>query len=348
MEPVVIHCGLGYDIDIGLDFTAQINSLIMGGNVFLITDRNVANLYKERIQINYNPDRSFIIKPGEFSKSLSSTEKICRKMFDSRCDRKTTVIALGGGVVGDLAGFVSSIYMRGVDYVQIPTTLLAMVDSSVGGKTAVDLDKYKNIIGSFKQPKRVILDLSFLKTMPLKQITSGLGEIAKTALLDAELFDFLGSNIINVVGRDGETLAHTIERCIRIKADVVTKDERETGLRRILNIGHTFGHGIETLYSCRDTHGEYVLSGLYYELRLAEILSVTESDYAKAIYRLLEKIQGTPIKLEKKNHERLVGIMLADKKNHDSRIAFVLPESKGKIKETSLTKEELLSQMKFI
>jgi 3-dehydroquinate synthase len=255
------------------------------------------------------------------------------------------VIALGGGVVGDLAGFAAAVFMRGVDYIQIPTTLLAMVDSSVGGKTAVNLFKFKNMAGSFKQPGSVFIDLAFLKTLPLKHITSGLGEVAKTALLDAELFDFASGNVIGLVSQNRDVILRAVELCLKIKSGIVTEDEKEAGLRRRLNAGHTFGHALETLFSYKAGHGEYVLNGMYFELILARALGIADEEYAKNVFKFLDMLLPRRLTVKKKLFPRLLDISESDKKNRDGGIAFVLPVRKGEVREAVLTREELLPRL---
>jgi 3-dehydroquinate synthase len=336
MYNFVLDSGLGYEIKLSSDAAKEINTLITQENVFLITDSNIARIYREKLQVNYSPARTYILKPGEKAKSLKVAEKICRAMMYSGADRQTTVVALGGGVTGDLAGFCASVFMRGVPYVQIPTTLLSMVDSSVGGKTGVDLDGRKNMVGSFKQPSSVIIDFSFLDTLPHRQLTSGFGEIIKTALLDAELFDYVSENIMGLITLNLESLKAVVERCLKVKASVVARDEREAGIRKTLNAGHTIGHAMETLFNFRESHGEYVSSGLYYELVLALILGVVDKDYAKLVFKLLDKAQPERIRLPKKRVHEFLEIMTRDKKNKNSQTVFMLPVSKGEVREHSI------------
>jgi 3-dehydroquinate synthase len=263
----------------------------------------------------------------------------------ARLSRADVVVALGGGVTGDMTGFAAATYLRGVSFVQIPTTLLAMVDSSVGGKTAVDLDSFKNMIGCFKQPREVFIDLAFLKTLPFEHITSGLGEVVKTALLDKALFEFVNKNIMGLVSQNRETVSRAVEMCLRIKSDIVSKDEKESGLRRRLNAGHTFGHALETLFSYKAGHGEYVLNGIYYELALSRILGFSNGEYAKSVFRLIGKLLPKRLSVPEKKYRSFLDIACSDKKNKDGGIAFVFPANNGEIREESMSREGLMSRL---
>ncbi len=243
--------------------------------VVVVTDSNIYKIYGDLIKSEFARFVELVdiivVPPGEKSKSFAGVDQIITRMLELQCDRNVAVIAFGGGMVGDLAGFVAAIYKRGVNYIQVPTTLLAQVDSSVGGKTGINHALGKNLIGSFFQPKLVWSDLDLLKSLPEKEIRCGLGEIIKYGVIwDEELFSFLEENINSVFELDMDTIAYLVKRSCEIKTEVVAEDERELGLRMILNFGHTVGHGIEAEMGYKKlSHGEAVLVGMLAESKIA-------------------------------------------------------------------------------
>lgn len=333
-----INCKLGYDIEVDYEIEERVRDFLagLGDNVFLITDTNVRKYYAASLALDALGKRMYVIKAGEQSKSLNAAGDICTAMIAAGCDRKTTVVALGGGVVGDLAGFVAAIFMRGVPYVQIPTTLLAMVDSSVGGKTAVDLGMYKNMIGAFKQPSRVLVCVDFLATLNTRELRSGLGEIIKTALLDKGIFNNVVEHCTELFTSEYGVMLNCIADCIRYKVGVVEADEKEAGLRRVLNLGHTIGHGLEAIGKHKYSHGEYVLNGIWYELKLARILNCVDEDYARRIAELVNlALEGEFRPL--KRLDRIFDYIVADKKNTDGKICCILPVREGEVREEYYT-----------
>jgi 3-dehydroquinate synthase len=270
---------------------------------------------------------------GEAVKSLSSASRLYDVLADSRADRKTLVVPVGGGVIGDLAGFVAATFSRGLPLVMVPTTLLAMVDSSVGGKVGINHPKAKNLIGAFHQPIGVWIDTAVLETLPDREYRSGLAEVVKYGvILDADLFAYLERNADAVLAREPESVRHVVARCCRLKADVVERDEREeTGLRAILNYGHTFAHAFETVAGYGAwLHGEAVAAGMACAARLAVHRGLIPSDLAERQDYLLARF-GLPTRPEPWPIEELLSVMRSDKKNVAGRIRLVLPRRLGEV-----------------
>jgi 3-dehydroquinate synthase len=271
-----------------------------------------------------------VLPDGEAHKDWQALNAVFDALLEKRCGRDTTLVALGGGVIGDLAGFAAATYQRGVSYIQVPTTLLSQVDSSVGGKTAINHPLGKNMIGAFHQPRLVLADMDTLKTLPERELRSGLAEVIKHGLIrDAEFFAWLEKNIERLLSRDVEASAHAVRRSIEIKADIVAQDERESGLRRVLNFGHTFGHAIETgLGYGAWLHGEAVAAGMVMATDLSRQLGyLTEAD-AGRIASLLRRA-GLPTAAKGIAPGRMRQLMSVDKKVKEGRIHFVLLERLG-------------------
>jgi 3-dehydroquinate synthase len=262
---------------------------------------------------------------AETKKNIRTVELLCRKLTRAGADRKSLIVAVGGGVVGDVAGFVAASYLRGVALVHVPTTLVAQVDSSIGGKTGVNLPEGKNLVGAFYAPRLVVIDTDLLRTLPERQFRSGLAEVIKYGVIaDAELFAYLEQNMDGVLRRDAQALGHIIPRCVEIKADVVSRDEREAGLREILNFGHTFGHALESVTRYRRyLHGEAVAWGMIAAALLGRELGITAANdvsrRASLIYRV-GKLPGWPRVAPK----ILIAAMLSDKKTRSGKLRFVL------------------------
>ncbi|OLS02354.1 3-dehydroquinate synthase [Tissierella creatinophila] len=311
----------------------------------IITDKNVDCLYGEKVLggLKGKEIHKFIIEPGERSKTFSTVEKILNRMIEKGLTRKSKIIALGGGVVGDIAGFCASIYMRGISFIQIPTTLLAQVDSSVGGKTGVNMILGKNMVGSFYQPEAVIIDTDTLNTLPKKELISGMGEIVKYGVIwDYDFLNLIEENLENILNLEEVIMKKIIKKCCEIKAEVVSKDERELGIRKILNFGHTIGHALEstTAYK-RYTHGEAVLIGMYYEALMAKGYGYIEDEYFKEIENIIKSL-GVSLDIEEFSNDSLIESMMKDKKNKDGKISFILPKKKGVVKEVLLNRGEIL------
>jgi 3-dehydroquinate synthase len=274
-----------------------------------------------------------VVPPGEGSKSLAGAAKLYDALLDFKADRHTLVVALGGGVVGDLAGFVAATYARGVPLAMVPSTLLAQVDSAVGGKTAVNHPGAKNIIGVFYQPIAVWVDTQTLETLPPRELRCGLAEVVKYAMImDAPFFDELERDASIILSRDAGALRHIVARSCRLKARVVAQDEREeSGLRAILNFGHTVGHAIESVagYGGAFEHGEAVAAGMVAESRLAHRLGLIGDEVVDRLVCLLAKF-GLPTSAPGLDHDHLLLAMSHDKKNRRGRVRFVLPRAIGR------------------
>jgi len=321
-----------YNIHIACKYP-QLEIIDLINKVFIITDHNVENLYlKKFIGEAKNVLGFYSIKAGEQSKSLTQAEDIFSAMIKAGADRKTVVIALGGGVVGDLAGFVAATFMRGVPFYQCPTTLLAMVDSSVGGKVAVNHKLGKNIIGNFYQPKGVYISTDTLKTLPKREFAAGLAEVMKYGIIkDAAFFTWLEENKDKLLNLDPETLSHTINLSAKTKADIVSQDEYEkNGLRALLNLGHTFAHAEETLSGYgKILHGEAVAAGMIAACHVSNILGKMNLEECDRITKLTEYFD-LPTKLTQLTTlDHFFKCMEGDKKNQNGKIHYIIPESIG-------------------
>lgn len=314
----------------------SLRKLNLGNAALIITNKVIKNkagllLEKELQKINL-PYKFFIIPDSEKSKSFKESIKLLNLLAQYGQDKKIFLIALGGGVVGDLTGFCASIYKRGVPYIQIPTTLLAQVDSAIGGKTAIDLDFAKNLVGSFYQPKLVLSDINFLKTLPLKEIKAGLSEIIKYAIIKNEvLFKNLEKKRNKIVKLNDKYLKHIISSSSRIKATIVACDEKETkGERLILNFGHTIGHAIEAAYGYKYSHGEAVALGMIYETRLGYLLGITPKETKERIEKLITDYEIAP-KIHKLDIEKITRALKFDKKFIGKINRFILPKEIGEV-----------------
>lgn len=321
----VIHCGAG----VFEKYTKELK----GRQIAIVTDSNVFAYYRYDLWCIFGDNVPIcIITAGERSKNIKNLNYILKFLLESGMKRNCTVIAFGGGVVGDIAGLAASLYMRGVNLVQIPTTLLAQVDSSVGGKTAIDFGGVKNVIGSFYQPQTVIADPLFFKTLPDREIRCGLGEIIKYGALDREIYDMLNARPDL---KDAAFLEKIICRCINHKARIVEEDERDlSGKRKSLNLGHTTGHAFELHYG-KKSHGEFVLIGMYYELYIAEKRNICAHNYAECLRKLINKvIKNIPAFDDIK---KAAVLAVFDKKNDDKNISLIVPESEGVCAEIKLS-----------
>jgi len=342
MKTTGIDVGLGarrYPIRIGEAFLSSaehgsdaIQGMIRGGHVLIVSDENVAPLYAAGVQnllVSSNPQvltRLLVLPAGEAHKNLDAVSKIFDALAQLGATRDACVIALGGGVVGDIAGFAAACWMRGIDFIQMPTTLLAMMDSSVGGKTGVDHAAGKNLIGAFHQPRAVIADLATLATLPNRELRAGFAEVIKTACIgDPEFFSWLESNAPALLARDPQALTHTIATCCRFKAGVVERDERETGERALLNFGHTFGHAIETESGYGTLlHGEAVAIGMLLAARLSVRLGMASDADTQRLRGLLQAF-GLPTDLPSQlKPDALLARMRLDKKHRANALRLIL------------------------
>lgn len=327
MEKVFVDLGAAsYEIFIGEDILSGVDKFVTG-KALVVTQEKIFNLCAAKFpyEIAFIPD-------SETSKSLSEAEKLYTRAIESGLDRKSVIIALGGGVVGDLAGFVAATFLRGVKLIQIPTTLLAQVDSSVGGKTAVNHALGKNLIGVFHQPRAVFIDLKFLATLPEREIKSGLGEVVKYGVIsDVEFFAYLENNAEKILHRDTETLAHIVKRSCELKAEVVSKDERESGLRRILNFGHTLAHAVEeqTHYE-KYRHGEAVAIGMIAAALISCELGKTSAANVARLENLLRRF-GMVTNCAGLDADKLYAVTFRDKKTVGGVVNWVLMRDFGDV-----------------
>jgi len=316
--------------------------------VALVSNPTVFALYGEAVAASLGSEgydvTSILIPDGEEYKDFLWAYHILSRLLKIGLDRRSAILALGGGVIGDITGFVASTYMRGIAYMQLPTTLLAQVDSSVGGKTGVNHYLGKNMIGTFYQPRLVWIDVDTLKSLPKREFLAGLAEVIKYGVIwDGELFDYLRAERERILNLDPECLAHIIGRSCEIKADVVSRDEREEGLRAILNYGHTIGHAIETVTGyTRYLHGEAVAIGMVCEAQISEALGLLEKGKAAEIKALVEAY-GLPSRAETSlDPSSMLRAMAIDKKAVAGRLRFVLPEEIGRVRIESEVSEDVI------
>ena len=317
----------------------QLPLLTAGVQCFVVTDSNVYSLYADWFQLYFSRAEIFVLSAGEESKNFQSLQSILEKMVGAGMRRNARLFAVGGGVIGDIGGLAAALYMRGISYVQIPTTLLAQVDSGVGGKTAVDLGGVKNIIGAFYQPSKVLVDTAFLDTLSDREIKCGLGEIVKYAALNGEIFDLLENNMTRLT--DVAFLETLVAPCVEHKAQVVALDEKDLGERRSLNLGHTTGHAIEL--STGLSHGESVLYGMLLETKVAIQAGVCDREYGKRVLALIERaISENPVsRVDFSDFVRVAKNALLDKKNtKDGMITMAVAKAKGEWATLSLPFEE--------
>lgn len=323
-----------------------IGTLRLGYKNFLVTDSNVYALYSEFLNEYFDKDEIFVLGAGEESKNFSVLEQILEKMAQAGLQRNSKLFAVGGGVVGDIAGLSASLYMRGIPYIQIPTTLLAQIDSSVGGKTAIDFLGVKNLIGAFYQPTQTLIDTCFLQTLPDREWKSGFGELIKYGGLNGEIFRLLEQNIDGILNKDLSLLNELIFACIEHKAGVVTRDEKEENERKSLNLGHTTGHAIESYFTL--SHGESVLYGLALETLTALRLGVCEKEYGARFLSLVKKVlQSQPYeKIELSNVEEWAKKVKFDKKNQLDKITLVVIKNVDEWTKIELDFDEYVTEMK--
>lgn len=339
-----IYISNGILSDIGLYLRNHLRS----GRAIIITDSNVSNMYLQNVENALSKDgfvvNHSVIKAGEESKNLYTVKRLLEECFDFGLLRDSAVIALGGGVVGDIAGLVAALYMRGVDFIQIPTTLLAQVDSSVGGKVGVNLDKGKNIAGAFYQPKAVFIDTSVLKTLNKREALGGISEIIKYGIIkDESLLSFIETNIEKILDLDDDMMRHLIKRSCEIKSDVVSKDEKENSIRAILNYGHTIGHALESITQYKKyIHGEAVAIGMYYAGKIALNRRYIDESYLLRIKNLLISC-GLPVDYGNIDKYEIIDGIKHDKKNREGKIKFVLPVGHGNAEVFDVLEEEILN-----
>jgi len=337
-------------IDTGFDnFTGCMDKAGLGGKAVIITDQNVDGIYSEAFASQLKPYCQevfkYVLEAGEKSKTLDTVRDIYAFLMDCRLERSSVLIALGGGVVGDITGFAAATFLRGINFVQVPTTLLAQADSSIGGKVGVDFQGSKNIIGSFYQPSFVYINVSTVSTLPEREIRNGLAETIKHGLIsDGDFFDYIEENIEKVFSADPGVLQCVAKTNCRIKGQVVAKDERESGLRAILNFGHTIGHAVESVSDFRLMHGECVSLGMVGAYKIALRLGMVTQNELCRVSGVLEK-SGLPVKASGVDPEAVYRQMYYDKKIKDGRLKFILPKGIGSVAQCTVEDEGIIKNV---
>jgi len=340
-----IHIGSGL-----LEQTGQrLNEIGISGRLIIITNPVVNELYGRSLEQSLVRGGFQVtvleVPDGEEYKSLDMAGKLYQQLSDAYAERATPVLALGGGVIGDLAGFVAATYQRGIPLVQVPTTLLAQVDSSIGGKVAVNHGHLKNNVGAFYQPLMVITDTNTLKTLPGKEFSNGMAEVIKSAVIrDSDFFAFIEENLDNIKSLDDDALEEVVFRSAGIKAEVVEKDEKEAGLRSILNYGHTIGHGIETASDFEIAHGQAVAIGMLAAGRISHRMGILERDELDRLQTVIDRT-GLPTSLPKLNTNIIIEVMGHDKKISQGKLRFVLPRRIGEVFITDEVSPDLVERV---
>ncbi len=346
-DPIAVAAGAAsYAVDVGSAILETRLPACVGtpSRTVLVSDETVFGLHGTRVANVLDAPLIVRLPPGEQNKHIGSIELIWRAALEASADRKARFVALGGGVVTDMTGFAAATYMRGVSWVGAPTTLLAMVDASVGGKTGVDLLSAKNAVGAFWQPAAVVCDVDVLATESLRGFRSALAEVIKTAIIgDPELLTLLEENLAVLMTRPPELVSELVRRSIRVKARIVSADERESGLRAVLNLGHTVGHALEAVAGyTRLTHGEAISLGLVAALRIGVALAVTPQELCDRVTRLLEGV-GLPTDLHAEPLSDAVRLIAHDKKRSASKLKFILASGPGQVRALDLGLQELES-----
>jgi len=357
MNTLTLHVGLddrSYPIIIEDGLMARIGSDLaerrIGNKYGVIADDHVASLYGTTLVKSLREAdltaEVFTFAQGEESKNLQTFTDLSRRLARAGFDRSDVLIALGGGVTGDLTGFIAASYLRGVPFVQVPTTLLSQVDSSVGGKTGVDIPEGKNLVGAFYQPECVFIDTAVLTTLPMSEFTGGLAEVIKYGVIrDKDFFIFLERNIDEIMALDRQTIQEMIYTCCKIKADVVAEDERESNIRRILNFGHTIGHGVEAASDYSIIHGEAVAIGMIAALRLAVESGICPRQEAGRVATLIHNF-GLPTEIPHHlDRQRIKNYLKSDKKTISNRVFYVLPTCIGEVMITDDVSEKLVDEV---
>lgn len=339
MEQIKVKASKNYTITIdnGFEsFKTQVLPIITDDSVAIITDSNVAPLYLEQLKsiLTGKTVHTYIMPAGEENKNAENYINIVNFLAKVGLNRKSTVIGLGGGVVGDISAFSASTFMRGVRYIAVPTTLLSMVDSSVGGKTGIDLDGGKNLLGTFYQPDAVYINVEALKSLPEREITSGLGEIMKYAFIDCRI------TTSDVLIKDYTSL---IVKSLKIKRDIVERDERESGERMLLNFGHTIGHAIEKLYDYKVSHGECVIKGMAYAIKISNKYGYLSDEEVQFVIDYL-KISGVDLEVPF-SKEEIISVMKSDKKASGDSVNFVFAKGLFNVFVKKVKFSEILEKM---
>jgi len=327
-----------YEVYSGIDSFNLLPELItekeLNTNILFVVDKNVMKYHSERInsvmEKTIGKNNLYIMPTGEKNKSIERFNNILSFLADKNYGRDSLIAAIGGGVTGDIAGFAASTYLRGIQLVHVPTTLLAAVDSSIGGKTGINFLNRKNIVGTFYQPDFVLTDTAFLNSLPENEVISGTGEIIKYAFLsDRDFYNDVNDSYDSIISLDSKTLNRIIPACIRMKAEIVTEDEQESGLRKILNLGHTFAHAYESYFDFKIKHGNAVSAGIISSLFLSYKKGIINKTSLNYFLNLPSKISNpSPGSM---NETEIINRMLSDKKNREGRIKFILIKDIGEI-----------------
>ena len=346
-----------YSIQFQKDFSALAEEIAKldyaGHKLCVVTDSNVAPLYltavKEELSKKFDQVFDFVIPAGEENKTLDNVKKLYEHLILNHFDRKDCLIALGGGVIGDMTGYAAATYLRGIDFIQIPTTLLSQVDSSIGGKTGVDFDSYKNMVGAFHMPRLVYMNLSVLNTLSDAQFSCGMGEILKHGLIkDKVYFDWCMEHAEQIKKRDFDTLLHMIKESCKIKRDVVEKDPTEKGDRALLNFGHTLGHAVEKLMNFQMLHGQCVSVGMAAAMKLSAMRGMITQDEVDDVESCLKSF-GLPTRIQGLTADEILQISKSDKKMEAGKIKFVLLKELGNAYvDKSILDEELLAASEYL
>ncbi len=355
MKTVRVDLGRrSYDVLIGSGMFARISRFFstygIGRRLFLVSNRPVFQLFGEAILEQLRKAAfevtEILIPDGEEHKNLETVQKVYTSLVDRKADRSSTLVAIGGGVVGDIGGFVAATFLRGISYLQIPTTLLSQVDSSVGGKTGVNLSSGKNLIGSFYQPHLVCVDTDTLATLPTREFQSGLYEVLKYGLIyDRTFFEYFERRLIDIQQRKSKVLVEVISRCCEIKGEVISKDEGEKDLRRILNFGHTFGHALEAAVGFRGlTHGEAIAYGMLAATSLSHQQGLLDVSTRDRIIRCIRRVGKLP-SIHSIGARIVREAMQRDKKCQNGRVVFVLLQDIGKTSFRDNIQEQTLNEM---
>lgn len=341
-----------YPIYITTDFSGLGKALVNAGiseKLVVIADSNAEKFYFDECS-KLLSDAGFevfkhVIAAGEKSKNLDTVKEIYKHLAELKLDRKSTIIALGGGVTGDIAGFAAATFLRGINFIQIPTTLLAQADSSVGGKVGVDFEGNKNIIGAFHQPRFVYINVNTLKTLPVRELRSGLAEVIKHGLIqDSDFYEYIDYNMKRIFAFDEQVLQYIAKINCSIKGKVVEQDEKEGGLRAILNFGHTIGHAVETVSEFSLSHGECVSVGIAGACKLARSLDLINEEVIKKIMLTLENA-GLPVRLTGFDIQKVYDTMFRDKKVKSGKLMFILPKRIGEVIQCSIEDEVLIKNI---
>ena len=357
MEKLRVNLGENsYDIKFAADIGRLGEAMAEIGapkKLLVVTDTNVEKLYADEVKAilaDAGYDVSvYAFTAGEENKNMDSILGICGACVENKLDRKSMIVALGGGVVGDMAGFAAAIYMRGIRFVQVPTTLLSQSDSSVGGKTGIDFAESKNILGAFHQPKMVYMNVSTLKTLPKEQFISGMGEVIKHGIIqNADYFEYLLENADKIKKLDADTLIYMAKVNCSIKARVVEEDEKESGLRAILNFGHTIGHAVESAYGFAKAHGECVGLGMIAASYMALKRGMISEGQLKRIEEILS-LYDFEIRVKLPDNDTVWSFMQKDKKKLEGKLKFVLPVNVGEVVQTTdVTIDEVFAALNYI